>query len=50
LPAVDAILDGGPSRGGPPSTIVNASEDDVTLIRAGAVPWDRVLRSLSSGA
>jgi len=50
LPAVDAILDGGPSRGGPPSTIVNASEDDVTLIRAGAVPWDRVLRSVSSGA
>lgn len=50
LPAVDAILDGGPSRGGAPSTIVNAAEDDVTLIRAGAVPWDRVLRSLSSGA
>jgi L-threonylcarbamoyladenylate synthase len=50
LPAVDAILDGGPSRGGPPSTIVNASEDQLTLIRAGAVPWDRVLRSLSSGA
>ena len=50
LPIVDAILDGGPSRGGPPSTIVDAAQDDVTLIRAGAVPWDRVLRSLSSGA
>jgi len=50
LPMVDAILDGGPSRGGPPSTIVDAAQDDVTLIRAGAVPWDRVLRSLSSGA
>lgn len=50
LPTVDAILDGGPSRGGPPSTIVNAVEDELTLIRAGAVPWDRVLRSLSSGA
>lgn len=46
LPDVDAILDGGPSRGGAPSTIVNASTHDVTLIRAGAVPWDRVLRSL----
>lgn len=50
LPEVDAILDGGPSRGGLPSTIVNAAEDELTLIRAGAVPWDRVLRSLSSGA
>jgi L-threonylcarbamoyladenylate synthase len=50
LPEVDAILDGGPSRGGPPSTIVNASERELTLIRAGAVPWNRVLRSLSSGA
>jgi L-threonylcarbamoyladenylate synthase len=50
LPEVDAILDGGPSRGGPPSTIVDAATGDVTLIRAGAVPWDRVLRSLSSGA
>ena len=37
---------GGPTRGGAPSTIVNACEADVTLIRQGAVPWDRVLRSL----
>lgn len=50
LPRVDAILDGGPSRGGVPSTMVNAADDDVSLIRAGAVPWERVLRSLSSGA
>lgn len=50
LPTVDAILDGGPTRGGPVSTIVNATEDELTLIRAGAVPWDRVLRSVSSGA
>jgi L-threonylcarbamoyladenylate synthase len=50
LPDVNAIVDGGPSRGGLPSTIVNASDGEVTLIRAGAVPWDRVLRSLSSGA
>jgi L-threonylcarbamoyladenylate synthase len=46
LPDVDAILDAGPSRGGASSTIVNASTRDVTLIRAGAVPWERVLRSL----
>jgi L-threonylcarbamoyladenylate synthase len=46
LPDVDAILDAGPSRGGRTSTIVNAAEGDVTLIRAGAVPWERVLKSL----
>jgi L-threonylcarbamoyladenylate synthase len=46
LPDVDAILDAGPSHGGAPSTIVNATGHDVALIRAGAVPWDRVLRSL----
>lgn len=46
LPDVDAILDAGPSRGGAPSTIVDASTRTVTLIRAGAVPWERVLRSL----
>lgn len=50
LPDVDAILDGGPSRGGAPSTIVNASTANVTLIREGAVAWDRVLKSLASGA
>ena len=47
LPDVDAVLDAGPAPGGQPSTIVDASGRDVTLVRAGAVPWDRVLRSLS---
>jgi L-threonylcarbamoyladenylate synthase len=46
LPDLDAILDGGPARGGPPSTIVDASARLVTLIRQGAVPWERVLKSL----
>lgn len=46
LPDVDAILDAGPSRGGAPSTIVDASARDVTLVRPGAVPWERVLKSL----
>jgi L-threonylcarbamoyladenylate synthase len=46
LPNVDAILDAGPSRGGAPSTIVDASARDVVLIRQGAVPWERVLKSL----
>lgn len=46
LPDVDAIVDAGPSRGGAPSTIVNAANRDVMLVRAGAVPWERVLESL----
>jgi L-threonylcarbamoyladenylate synthase len=46
LPDVDAIVDGGPSRGGLPSTMVNAADGEVTLIRAGAVAWERVLESL----
>lgn len=46
LPDVDAILDAGPSRGGAPSTIVDASAREMTLVREGAVPWERVLKSL----
>jgi L-threonylcarbamoyladenylate synthase len=46
LPDVDAIIDGGASRGGLPSTMVNATDREVTLIRAGAVAWERVLESL----
>jgi tRNA A37 threonylcarbamoyladenosine synthetase subunit TsaC/SUA5/YrdC len=41
-----AILDAGAARGGAPSTIVDACARDVTLIRAGAAPWERVLKSL----
>lgn len=50
LPDVDAIVDAGPAPGGAPSTIVNASAAPVSLIREGAVPWERVLKSPSSGA
>jgi L-threonylcarbamoyladenylate synthase len=46
LADVDAVLDAGPARGGAPSTIVDAAEGDVTLVRAGVVPWERVLESL----
>jgi L-threonylcarbamoyladenylate synthase len=46
LPDVDAILDAGPAPGGAPSTIVNAAGLDVTLVRAGAIAWDRVIKSL----
>lgn len=46
LPEIDAVVDGGPARGGPPSTIVDASAPALALVRAGVVPWERVLRSL----
>jgi L-threonylcarbamoyladenylate synthase len=46
LPDVDAIVDGGPVLGGAPSTIVDASAAPVALLRAGVVPWDKVLKSL----
>jgi L-threonylcarbamoyladenylate synthase len=47
LPGVDAIVDAGASPGGAASTIVRAAEHDVTLVRAGAIAWERVLRSVS---
>jgi L-threonylcarbamoyladenylate synthase len=46
LPDIDAIVDAGPARGGAPSTIVDASVTPVALLRQGAVPWDKVLKSL----
>lgn len=46
VPGLDAILDAGLAPGGAPSTIVGVLDRDITLIRAGAVSWERVLRSL----
>lgn len=42
---VDFILDGGETPGGAPSTLVDV-RGEPRLVRAGAVPWDRVLRSI----
>jgi L-threonylcarbamoyladenylate synthase len=47
---IDVVLDGGPSPGGPPSTIVELSAAGPRLIRAGAVPWERVLEFLDAAA
>ena len=41
---IDVLLDGGATAGGLPSTIVDATGDAPVLVRAGVVPWDRVLR------
>jgi L-threonylcarbamoyladenylate synthase len=44
--AIDVVLDAGPAPGGVPSSIVDASGVAPRLLRAGAVPWERVLESL----
>lgn len=46
LPNVDLLLDGGRSPGGAPSTIISFADERPVLLRAGAVAWDRVLKSL----
>ena len=40
---IDVLIDSGPTPAGLPSTIVDATGDAPILIRAGAVPWERVL-------
>ena len=40
---VDALLDGGKTAGGAPSTIVDATGSTMRLVRPGRVPWDEVL-------
>jgi L-threonylcarbamoyladenylate synthase len=41
--AVAMVVDGGPTPGGAPSTIVRVREGRVALVREGAIPWARVL-------
>jgi tRNA threonylcarbamoyl adenosine modification protein (Sua5/YciO/YrdC/YwlC family) len=43
---VSVIVDSGAARGGSPSTIVDLVAGTPRLVRAGAVPWERVLESL----
>jgi L-threonylcarbamoyladenylate synthase len=40
------VIDGGPTPGGAPSTIVDVTGAQPRLVRAGSVPWERVLESL----
>lgn len=42
---IDAVIDSGPAPGGEPSTIVMMTSGELQLVRAGAIAWDRVLRS-----
>jgi L-threonylcarbamoyladenylate synthase len=41
---IDVLVDAGPTTGGPPSTIVDATGSMPILIRSGAIAWDEILR------
>jgi L-threonylcarbamoyladenylate synthase len=43
---LEAMIDAGPSPGGSPSTIVDLRGERPRLVRAGAVPFERVLECL----
>jgi L-threonylcarbamoyladenylate synthase len=43
---IDVLLDAGPAPGGPPSTLVAFDRAGPVLVRAGAIAWERVLKSL----
>ena len=46
---IDLLLDGGPTRGGPPSTIVDVTTAEPRLVRAGAIPWDEIQKCVDRG-
>jgi len=41
---LDVLIDTGPTMGGPPSTIVDATGSIPILVRSGAIAWDEILR------
>jgi L-threonylcarbamoyladenylate synthase len=48
LAGIELVLDGGPTPGGLPSTVVAVLSSSARLLRAGAVPWSDVLEALGS--
>ncbi len=48
LARIDLVLDGGRTRGGLPSTVVEFGAGAPRLLRAGAVPWEAVAGALRS--
>ena len=46
--AIDLVLDGGPARGGPASTIVDCTGDQPRILRVGAVPSETVYGILAA--
>jgi L-threonylcarbamoyladenylate synthase len=47
---IDVLIDSGPTSAGLPSTIVDVTGPAPLLIRAGVVPWDRVLEFLQTSS
>ncbi len=45
---IDLLIDTGPTPGGAPSTIVDATGATPVLVRAGALAWDEIQKWLSS--
>jgi L-threonylcarbamoyladenylate synthase len=46
---IDLLLDGGPTPGGAPSTIVDVTTAETSLVRAGAIPWDEIQKIVDRG-
>ena len=46
--SLDLILDGGPSIGGPASTVVDATGETLRILREGAIPAAELARALES--
>jgi L-threonylcarbamoyladenylate synthase len=46
--AIDLLVDVGLTRGGSPSTIVDVTGSAVTLVREGAVSWERIQACLAA--
>jgi L-threonylcarbamoyladenylate synthase len=45
---VDLVLDGGPARGGPPSTVVDCTGERPVVLREGAIPATRIAAILDA--
>ncbi|HKT79608.1 MAG TPA: L-threonylcarbamoyladenylate synthase [Vicinamibacterales bacterium] len=39
---IDVLLDGGPTPGGPPSTIVDMTAEGIRIVRVGALGWEDI--------
>ncbi len=46
--SLDLVLDGGPSIGGPASTVVDATGETLRILREGAIPAADIARALES--